>query len=92
MVYIEYQSVCPFVGIGSPHTISHNRVCPFPWTQGGRSNTPLRVRRWVDPIRTTGKKGWHSVYSVLQLFKWSGLRTLFYDARSQRGIRATEDL
>jgi hypothetical protein len=32
--------------------------------RGERSNTPLRVRGWEDPSRTTGKKAWHSVYSV----------------------------
>jgi hypothetical protein len=34
--------------------------------KGGRSNTPLQVRgRGRKPIRTTGKKAWHSVYSVI---------------------------
>ncbi len=32
--------------------------------KGGRSNSLLRVRGWEDPIRTTGKQAWHSVYSV----------------------------
>ncbi len=60
MVFIEYQSVCPFVGIGPPLFQPQVSVaCPFvgigPPTppqasvspvgpKGGRSNTPLRVR------------------------------------------------
>jgi hypothetical protein len=34
--YIEYQSVCPFVGIGSPpppRPSPHTSVSPPPWTQ-----------------------------------------------------------
>ncbi len=41
ILYIEYQSVCPLVGIGSP--IPRKRVCLPSWTQGG-SNTRLRMR------------------------------------------------
>jgi hypothetical protein len=39
--YIEYQSVCPFVGNGSP--CPPKRVCLPSWTQRG-SNTRLRMR------------------------------------------------
>ncbi len=40
------------------------RVCP-PATKGG-GNTLMRVRReWAVPIRTTGEKAWHTVYSVI---------------------------
>jgi hypothetical protein len=36
IVYIEYQSFCPFVGIGSPHLLPRNRVYPPPiWVLGG---------------------------------------------------------
>jgi hypothetical protein len=48
--------VCPFIGTGSPHPSSLG-------PKGGRSN--LRVRRWGDPIPTTGQKAWYSVYSVV---------------------------
>jgi hypothetical protein len=37
----------------------------------GGSNTPLRVRDMGGPIRTTGKKAWHSVYSVHRLTRMS---------------------
>ncbi len=38
--YIEYQSVCPFVGIGSHHhPLTRKRVCIPPWTQRGRGAT-----------------------------------------------------
>jgi hypothetical protein len=33
IVYIEYQSSCPFVGVGSPHPLPRKRVCLIPWTQ-----------------------------------------------------------
>jgi hypothetical protein len=64
---IKSTSICPFVGIfGSPHPPPpRKRVYP-PWTQRERgTNTGLRVRGCGEPIRTTGQKVWHSVYSVL---------------------------
>ncbi len=40
-----YQSVCPFVRIGSPRPLSRKRVCPSHGTIGrGGSNTSLGVR------------------------------------------------
>jgi hypothetical protein len=35
IVYIEYQSVCPFVGIEPPHLRSRKRVCLPPCTEKG---------------------------------------------------------
>ncbi len=71
-MYIEYQSVCPFLEIWSPiPSPSSKCTCVSPiGPKGGRSNTPLRVRgwgppSWGDPIRTTAKKACHSVYYVL---------------------------
>ncbi len=29
-LYIEYNIVCPRVGIGTPHPLSHKRMCPPP--------------------------------------------------------------
>ncbi len=37
-IYLEYNSVCPLVGIGTPpppHPLSSKRVCPPPGTWGG---------------------------------------------------------
>jgi hypothetical protein len=63
---LEYQSVCPFVGIGFPRTISRKLVCSPPWNQrGGGGNIRSRVRGRVEPIRTTEDKAWHSLYSML---------------------------
>jgi hypothetical protein len=60
---IEYQSVCPYVQIGSRAPLSRNRVCPPPSLEpkGGRHS--LAVRGRVEPIRTTGEKAWLSVYT-----------------------------
>ncbi len=45
--YIEYQSVCPCVGIRSSPSLPRKRVCLPPWTQwGGGSKTRLRLWRW----------------------------------------------
>ncbi len=41
IVYIEYQSVCPFVGIGSSHPLPCKRLCLHPWTQGGEEQHSL---------------------------------------------------
>jgi hypothetical protein len=56
-VYLEYQSVCPFVGIGSPR----KRVCLPPWTQTGGGATLALGKGVGAPIQTTVKKAWHSV-------------------------------
>jgi hypothetical protein len=61
IVYIEYQNVCPFVGIGShpplPHAASD---CVSPIGPNGVA-TLAGGLEWEDPIRTTGQKAWHSV-------------------------------
>ncbi len=40
------------------------RVCLPPWTQMGEEQQSLKGEGVGDPIRTTEKKAWHSVYSV----------------------------
>ncbi len=52
--YIEYHSVCPFVGTGTPHPLSRKRVCPPPEPKRGGEHTRLRVRG--VPIPTTWEK------------------------------------
>ncbi len=44
VVYIEYQSVCPFVGIGSPTPSLRKRECLSLGPKEGGSNTRLGVR------------------------------------------------
>jgi hypothetical protein len=39
-----------------------------PWIQRGEgvaTHSPAGLRGWGDPIRTTGKKAWHFVYSLV---------------------------
>jgi hypothetical protein len=45
-VYLEYHSVFPLVGIGTPYPLSRTRVCPTPRNQnrGGGLHTRLRLR------------------------------------------------
>ncbi len=61
-IYLEYHSVCPLVRTGIPHPLFPQRVCP-PWNQGGK-HSPAGEGVGEVPIRTTGEKAWHSVYSV----------------------------
>ncbi len=46
IVYQEYQSVCPIVGIGFPHSLPRKQARLPPWTQreDGGSHTLLLVR------------------------------------------------
>ncbi len=60
IVYIEYQSVCIFVGIGPPPPIPSS---PIP-KRGGEEHSLADERGVGDPIRTTGQKAWHSIVSV----------------------------
>ncbi len=54
ILYIEYQSVCPFVRTGSPQPLLRKRVCHPPWThRWDNSNTPFRERGWGYPVWTT---------------------------------------
>jgi hypothetical protein len=64
ILYLEYHSVCPLVRIGSALSLSRKRVCPPLRKQGGSATLACGERGWADPIRTTGEKAWHSVYSV----------------------------
>ncbi len=63
IVYIEYQSVCPIVRIGYPPP-ENECVSPL-GPKRGESNTRLAcgVREWGDPVRMTGHRAWHSLYS-----------------------------
>jgi hypothetical protein len=45
MLYLEYQSVCPLVRIGSLRP-SPASECVIPGTKGEGGNTRLRVRGW----------------------------------------------
>jgi hypothetical protein len=38
--YIEYHSVSPCVGIGTPHPLFRKRVCPSPRNQRGWAHSP----------------------------------------------------
>jgi hypothetical protein len=71
VVNIEYQSVFPFVGIGSPtaHPLPRKQVCLHYSLRpgGGGAIFAWRVREWGDPIRTIGRKVRHSVNSVIVL-------------------------
>ncbi len=68
ILYIKYQSICPFVRLAPPPPLSRKRVCPPPlWNQGGH---PLAVEGTGEPIRTTGEKAWRSVYSVVVGKRW----------------------
>ncbi len=61
IVFIEYQSFCPFVGIGSPPAPSPASECaPYPLGIKKGDNNHLRMRGRGVPIQTTGV--WHSVY------------------------------
>jgi hypothetical protein len=65
----DYQSVCPFVRIGSPPRSSYSlppKLVCLPLDPKGGNNIRLRVRGWGDPIRTTDRKlGTLYVYSML---------------------------
>jgi hypothetical protein len=53
----------PSSELGPPTPPAHARVCP-PWNHRGEEQHSLAGEVVGDPIRTTGKKAWHSVYSV----------------------------
>ncbi len=63
----------PFVGIGSPNSLPPQAGVSLPLDSKGGGAT--------QPIRTTGKKAWHSVYSLVIGKK--GL-TLLYIMQSHR--------
>ncbi len=65
IVYIEYQSACLFVGIGSPSS-SPKASVPSPLDPNGGSNTRLRVRRGRGTLfgRLDRKPGTLYTYSL----------------------------
>jgi hypothetical protein len=65
MVYMEYKSVCPFVGIRFP--LPPASVSP-PGTQRSEEQHSLAGEGLEDPIPTTGKKAWHSVLQFCERY------------------------
>ncbi len=64
ILYINYQSVSPFVGIGSLHPFPSSKcVSPLDPKWGG-ATLAREWRGWGDPFRMTGKKAWHSVCTM----------------------------
>ncbi len=69
IVHIKYQSVCPCVGIKCPRP---RPPLLLPQASVSPPLVPKEEEQYLlagegvggDPIRTTGKKAWHSVYSV----------------------------
>jgi hypothetical protein len=56
---LEYQTVCPFVRIDSPRSLSRKRVCPCPLEPkggGGQRQHSLAGEGVGEPIRTTREK------------------------------------
>ncbi len=51
IIDLEYHSVCPLVGIGTPPPLFRKRVCfpPIPKRGVGGVNIRLRVRGWKSP-------------------------------------------
>jgi hypothetical protein len=54
-------------GLGPPTPSPRSDCVSPPWTQR-REEQPSLAGEGRDPIRTTGKKAWHSVYSVLRFY------------------------
>ncbi len=54
-IYIEYHSVCPLVGVGTP--LSPASV-PLPPEPKGGGHTRLRVRGWGSPSSDDWRKSW----------------------------------
>ncbi len=46
ILYLEYQSVCPFVQIGFSRPLSLQRVCPPPLEPNGGGGSNTRSRMW----------------------------------------------
>ncbi len=85
--YIEYQSISPVVRIGSPRTLSPASECaPPPLKPRGWGNTRLRLMGRGEPIRTTGEKACHSVYSV------TFVPVLFYRCTVWKSTRSSSGL
>ncbi len=58
-IYLEYNSVCPLVGIGTPHPLFRKRVCPPPDPKeggGGGKHTPAGEGVGESQLRTTQEK------------------------------------
>ncbi len=56
-IYLEYHSVCPLVGIGTPHPLSQ-RVCfpPEPKGEGGDTHSPACEGMGESQFWTAGEK------------------------------------
>jgi hypothetical protein len=64
--YTEYQSVCPFVGIGYP-TPSSAGECRSPPPFGSKGETHSLAGEEMDPISTKRRTLRYSVFSIMPL-------------------------
>ena len=57
-IYLEYHSVCPLVGIGTPHPLSRRQgyTPPPPPTNGGVIHSPAGEERGESQFRRLEKK------------------------------------
>ena len=69
ILYIEYQSVCPFVWIGPPHPLHCKRKWLHPWPLGPKwgGHIRFRGREWGVPIPTKGQNLRYSMYTKIPL-------------------------
>ncbi len=94
-VSVPSSELGPIRSLVRVHFLYRKRVCVPRNQMGGGCNTRLRVKKWADPIRTTGEKTWHSVYSVgcqynVAVFQASGPDHSEEYPRNQEPTRNTE--
>ncbi len=82
IVYIEFKSLCPFVGIGSPHSLPGKCVAIPPGPKwGGETHVLAGGRGWGDPIPTKVHKLWYSFYVFYNPFTLLFRRKFLYLSR-----------
>ncbi len=67
-VYIEYQNVCPFAGIGSPQPLPPIECVSHHLDPWGESHSLAVGKGGGDPIPTKGQKLWHSMYTYYSFY------------------------
>jgi hypothetical protein len=79
-VYIEYQSSCPLVGIGSPTPYPGNE-CGLPGHKRGEPHS-LAGEGVGGPIPTKGQKLWYSMFTIitlgLRVYRKKDLQSIVY--------------
>jgi hypothetical protein len=93
ILYLEYQAFSPVVRLAPPPTLLLGECVPPQEPEGGGVQHSLAGEGAGKPIRTTGEKAWHSVYSnIVTNRSWFKVEKIHQTSMSENEKRKSAKL